>query len=217
MRGRDIVVEGAELKTERLSKMPLERIFWQVGAISKHFSQLRPWRGENKVKICVQSFRKYSPYELGSSAINKKILFQKANLMRFFSINMRLCGFNFFEISGDRPILKKRKNVNMNIGLSGVFYPVYTNKNLNKLFSTLIFWRTVLGLIRKNFRLQTGYKKKLIINKNQIRVTIINPLFIDAYLGYSPDRSFENLEKSVVRIIISYPRKSVLRELYTHI
>jgi hypothetical protein len=66
--------------------------------------------------------------------IQKQVIKQRQDLNGLFGTDTRLVGLNFFKISGQRPLFRKRKNVNLNLITVGTVSDSRSITNIMHLF-----------------------------------------------------------------------------------
>jgi len=100
---------------------------------------LQRFGSTNSIHLNASCSLKMTAHEAVEANVQHVVLGLKLLLVELFKSKTVVDSINFFQIKGQKPILKKKKNVNIDVRLKFNFFRDFALSDLNRLISILIF------------------------------------------------------------------------------
>lgn len=109
------------------------------------------------------------------------LLTLKNFLQEFTGFRARPTSLNFFNILGEKPVFRKKKNMNFSLSFkSEAFFNFIDDNDFSQFVSKVDFWFDIANYLRSKYRVDTGLFVKIF--QSSITIILVNPQFITAFL-----------------------------------
>lgn len=132
------------------------------------------------------------------------LLMLKNFLQEFTGVCARPSSLNFFNILGEKPVFRKKKNMNFSLSFkSEAFFDFIDDNNFSQFVSKLDFWLNIANYLRSKYRIDTGLFIKIF--QSSITIALVNPQFITAFLTGDPQyiNTFSNKTVLSINVFLS--------------
>lgn len=106
----------------------------------------------------------------------------KVFLSEFSGLQARPCSLKFFNILGQKPLFRKKKNTNFSLTFKSQDNVAYIGEStFSQILSVITFWFDTMNYLRVRYQLNIGFFLRIF--KSSVRINFINPQFISSFVS----------------------------------